>query len=91
MSAPATISVLLIFRVIFMARLYTGPTGQSYQDDHRHVGVMSGTTSINTRTPGWCAEQVRTRLACDVTLFCSVSGEDFYVDKFFQKMKLSFR
>ena len=45
---------------IFMARQYMGPTRQSYGDDHRHVGVMSATPSINT--PARCAEQVRTRL-----------------------------
>jgi hypothetical protein len=32
-SAPAAISVVLILHVIFMARKYTGPTGQSYQDE----------------------------------------------------------
>jgi hypothetical protein len=32
-SAPAAISVVLIFHVIFMARQYTGPTGQIYQDE----------------------------------------------------------
>ena len=53
-SMPASISVLLIFHVIFMARLYTGPTRQSYQDDYRHVGVMPATPSINT--PDCCAE-----------------------------------
>ena len=57
-----------------MARQYTGPTGQSYQDDHRHVGVMPATPAINKSD--WCADQVRTRLPCDVTLFCNVSGED---------------
>jgi hypothetical protein len=58
-SLPAAISVVLIFHVIFMARQYTGPTGQSYRDDHRRVGVMPATPSTNT--PDWCAEQVRTR------------------------------
>jgi len=38
---------------IFMARQYTGPTRQSYRDDHRHVGVMPATPSINT--PARCA------------------------------------
>jgi hypothetical protein len=57
-SAPAAISVVLIFHVIFMSRQYTGPTGQSYQDGHRRVGVTPATPSINT--PDWCAEQVRT-------------------------------
>ena len=52
---------------IFMARQYTGPTRQSYRDDHRHVGVMPATASINT--PTRCAEQVRTRLPCDVRCF----------------------
>jgi hypothetical protein len=52
---------------IFMARQYTGPTRQSYWDDHRHVGVMPATPSINT--PARCAEQVRTRLPCDVRCF----------------------
>ena len=33
---------------IFMARQYTGPTRQSYRDDHRHVGVMPATPSIKT-------------------------------------------
>jgi hypothetical protein len=33
LSAAAAISVVLIFHVIFMARQYTGPTGQSYQDE----------------------------------------------------------
>jgi len=28
---------------IFMARQYTGPTRQSYRDDHKHVGVMPAT------------------------------------------------
>ena len=41
---------------IFMTRQYTGPTRQSYRDDHRHVGdpldKYAGT--------------VRTRLSCDV-------------------------
>ena len=72
-SAPATISVVLILQVIFMARQYKEPTGQSCQDDHRHVGVMQATPAINT--PYWCAEHVRTRPPCDMT-FCSVSGED---------------
>ena len=31
----------------FMARQYTGPTRQSYRDDHRHVGAMPATSSIN--------------------------------------------
>jgi hypothetical protein len=31
----------------FMARQYTGPTRQSYRDDHRHVGAMPATPSIN--------------------------------------------
>ena len=44
---PVTISVVLIFHVIFMARQYVWPTGQSFQDDHRHVGVMPATPSIN--------------------------------------------
>ena len=73
-SVPATISVALTFHVIVMARQYTRPTRQSFQDDHRHVGVMPATPSINT--PDWCAEQVRTSLPCDLMLFCSVSGED---------------
>jgi hypothetical protein len=46
-----------------MARQYTGLTGQSYRDD-QHVGVMPATPSINTSA--WCAEQVSTRLPCDV-------------------------
>ena len=72
-SVPAAISVVLIFHVIFMARQYTGPIGQSYQDDHRHVGVMPATPSMNT--PDWFAEQMRTRLPCDL-MFYSVYGED---------------
>ena len=72
-SAPAAISVVMTFHVIPMARQYTGPTGQRYQDDHRHVGVMPATPSINK--PDWCTQQVRTLLPCDV-MFCSVSGED---------------
>jgi len=39
--------VVQMFHVIFMARKYTGPTGPSYQDDHRHVGVMPATPTIN--------------------------------------------
>ena len=31
----------------FIARQYTGPTRQSYRDDHRHVGAMPATPSIN--------------------------------------------
>ena len=31
----------------FMARQYTGPTRQSYRDDHRHVGAMPATSLIN--------------------------------------------
>jgi hypothetical protein len=69
----SAISVVLIFHVIFMATQYTGPTGQSYQDDGRCVGMMPATPSINT--PHLCAEHVRTRLTCDPT-FCSVFGED---------------
>ena len=65
-SAPAAISAVLIFHVLFMARQYAGPTAQSYQDDHRHVGVIQATPSINT--PDWCAEQVRTRLQCDLNV-----------------------
>jgi hypothetical protein len=57
-----------------MARQYTWPTEQSYENDHLHVGVMPATRSINT--PDWYAEQVRTRLPCGLTLFYSVSGED---------------
>jgi hypothetical protein len=57
----------------FMARQYTRPTRQSYRNDHRHVGVMRATPSINT--PDWCAEQVRTRLPCDLTLFCSADTD----------------
>ena len=57
----------------FMARQYTRPTRQSYRNDHRHVGVMPATPSINT--PDWCAEQVRTRLPCDLTLFCSADTD----------------
>ena len=68
------ISAVLIFHVIFIARQYTGPTGQSYQDDHRYVGVMPETSSINR--PDWCAEQVRTRLPCDLASFCAVLGKD---------------
>ena len=49
---------------IFMAKQYTGPTRQNYRDDHRNVGVMPATLSINT--PARCAEQVRTRLPCDL-------------------------
>ena len=56
-----------------MARQYTRPTRQSYRNDHRHVGVMPATPSINT--PDWCAEQVRTRLACDLTLFSSAHSD----------------
>jgi hypothetical protein len=52
---------------IFMARQYTGPTGQSYRDDLRHVGVMPATPSLNTAA--WCAEQVRTRLPSDLRSF----------------------
>jgi hypothetical protein len=52
---------------ICMVRQYTGPTGQSYREDHRHVGVMPATPSINT--PAWCAEQVRTRLPCHLRSF----------------------
>jgi len=50
-----------------MARQYRGPKRLSYRDDHRHVGVMPATPSINT--PAQCAEQVRTRLPCDVRCF----------------------
>jgi hypothetical protein len=57
----------------FMARQYTRPTRQSYRNDHRHVGVVPATSSINT--PDWCAEQVRTRLSCDLTLFCSADTD----------------
>jgi hypothetical protein len=56
-----------------MARQYTGPTGQSYQDDHRHVGVMPVTPSINT--PDWCAEQVRTRLPCETDRLASADSD----------------
>ena len=52
---------------IFMARQYTGPTRQSYRDNHQHVGVMPATPSINM--PARCAEQVRTRLPCDLNCF----------------------
>ena len=52
---------------IFMATQYTGPTWQSYRNDHRHVCVMPATHSINM--PAWCAEQVRTSLPCDVRCF----------------------
>ena len=52
---------------IFMARQYTGPTRQSYRDDHGHVGVMPATPLTNT--PARCAEQVRTRLPCHVRCF----------------------
>jgi len=52
---------------IFMARQYKGPTRQSYRDNHRHVGVMPATPSINT--PARWAEQVGTRLPCDVRCF----------------------
>jgi hypothetical protein len=31
----------------FMTRQYTGPTRQSYRDDHRRVGAMPATPSIN--------------------------------------------
>ena len=31
----------------FIARQYMGPTWQSYRDDHRHVGAMPATPSIN--------------------------------------------
>ena len=31
----------------FIARQYTGPTRQSYRHDHRHVGAMPATPSIN--------------------------------------------
>jgi hypothetical protein len=31
----------------FMAGQYTRPTRQSYRDDHRHVGAMPATPSIN--------------------------------------------
>ena len=31
----------------FIAKQYTGPTRQSYRDDHRHVGAMPATPSIN--------------------------------------------
>jgi hypothetical protein len=31
----------------FLARQDTGPTRQSYRDDHRHVGAMPATPSIN--------------------------------------------
>jgi hypothetical protein len=48
----------------FMARQYTGPTGQSYRDDQGHVGVMQAAHSINT--PAWCVEQVSPRLPHDV-------------------------
>ena len=67
-----TKSVVLIFHVIFMATQYTRPTGQSYQNDHRHVGVMPATPAISP--PGWCAEQVRTPLPCDLT-FCSTNSD----------------
>ena len=67
-----TKSVVLIFHVIFMATQYTRPTGQSYQNDHRHVGVMTATPAISP--PGWCAEQVRTPLPCDLT-FCSTNSD----------------
>jgi hypothetical protein len=62
-SALAAISVVLIFHVIFMARRCTGPTGQTYQDDHQRVGVMPATHSINNAE--LCVEQVRTHLPCD--------------------------
>jgi hypothetical protein len=32
----------------FMARQYTGPTLQSYRDDHRHVRGMLAISSINS-------------------------------------------
>jgi hypothetical protein len=50
----------------FIARQYTRLTRQSYRNDHRHIGVMLTTLSINT--PDWCAEQVRTRLPCNLIL-----------------------
>jgi hypothetical protein len=62
-SVPASISVVLIFHVIIMARQYTWPTRQSFQDDYLHVGVMPATPSINTLD--WCAEQVCTRIPSD--------------------------
>ena len=31
----------------FIDRKYTGPTRYSYRDDHRHVGAMPATPSIN--------------------------------------------
>ena len=31
----------------FIDRQYTGPKRQSYRDDHRHVGAMPATPSIN--------------------------------------------
>jgi hypothetical protein len=31
----------------FMARQYTGPARQSYRYDHRHIGAMPATPSIN--------------------------------------------
>ena len=58
------------------ARQYTGPTGRCYQDDDRHVDVMPTTPSTNT--PDWCAEQVRTRLPCDLT-FCEKIGACCFV------------
>ena len=63
-SAQAAISVVLIFHVIFMARQYKGADRTKLSDDHRHVGVMPATPSINTLN--WCAEKVRTRLPCDL-------------------------
>jgi hypothetical protein len=73
MPGSVTISVVLIFHVIFMGLQYTRPTRQSYRNDHLHVGVMPVTPSINK--PDWCAEQVRTRLPCDLTLFCSTDSD----------------
>jgi hypothetical protein len=34
---------------------------------------VPATPSINT--PDWCAEQMRTRLTCDLTLFCSADSD----------------
>jgi hypothetical protein len=59
----------------FMARQCMGPTGQSYRDDHQHVGMMPATPSINT--PAWCAERVSTRLPRDIAFLDKIRACSF--------------
>ena len=58
----------------FIAMQYTGPTRQSYRDDHRHVGAMPATPSINRPafshfgpcsphlTPSVCTTRIRSSI-----------------------------